>query len=310
MKRQQPANLAASVHRRLLNLSRAKGEDFNFLLVRFAIERLLHRLAQSRYADQFVLKGALLFLVWDVPVHRPTRDLDLLGFGDGAAEQLASVFREICQMDVVPDGLVFDPKTVQVRPIREEQAYGGQRISLTARLGRARIPTRIDVGYGDVIVPASVETTYPTLLDFPAPQIRVYSREAVIAEKVHAMVILDMTNSRMKDFYDLWTLARLFQFDGDVLMRAIASTFERRQTQLPQSVPVALTAEFSGRHDKITQWQAFVRRNRIEVDVKGLPGVVAELSVFLRPLLQAAVEGRPFSAIWDPGGPWAEVSQR
>jgi predicted nucleotidyltransferase component of viral defense system len=308
MNRPQPANLVASVHQRLLNLSKATGEEFNFLLVRFAIERFLHRLAQSRHADQFVLKGALLFLVWDVPVHRPTRDLDLLGFSDGSAEQLARVFREICQVDVTPDGLVFDPKTVQVRPIREEQAYGGQRISLTALLGRARIPIRIDVGYGDVIVPASVETTYPTLLDFPAPQIRVYSKEAVIAEKVHAMVILDMTNSRMKDFFDLWTLARLFRFDGDVLMRAINTTFERRQTPLPQSVPVALTAEFSEKHDKIKQWQAFVRRNRLEVDVAGLPGAVAELSVFLSPLLQAAVEGHPVSAIWEPGGPWTETS--
>lgn len=160
MTRPQPANLVASVRRRLLNLSRATGEEFNFLLVCYAIERLLHRLAQSRYADQFVLKGALLFLVWDLPVHRPTRDLDLLGFGDGSADQLASVFREICQVDVEPDGLIFDPETVQVRPIREEQAYGGQRITLTALLGRARIPTRIDVGFGDVIVPAAVETTY------------------------------------------------------------------------------------------------------------------------------------------------------
>ncbi len=195
-----------------------------------------------------------------------------------------------------------------MRPIREEQEYGGQRITLTALLGRARISTRIDVGFGDAVVPVSDKTTYPTLLESPAPQIRVYARETVIAEKLHAMVRLDMTNSRMKDFFDLWVLARLFHIDGEVLVRAIAATFGRRQTPLPQSAPVAFTTEFSESPDKIMQWQAFVRRNRIDADNAGLPRVITELTIFLMPPLQAAAEELPFYAIWEPGGPWIEMS--
>lgn len=304
MNRPHPANLPASVHQRLLNLSLATGEQFSYVLSRYAIERLLYRLSQSRYADQFVLKGALLFLVWAVPVHRPTRDLDLLGFGDGSAEQLARVFREVCLTAVGPDGVTFDPATIQVRPIREEQEYGGQRITLTVMLGRARIPVRIDVGFGDAIVPASVETSYPALLDFPPPQVRVYPRETVVAEKLHAMVALDMTNSRMKDFFDLWILARLFHFDGDTLVRAIRATFERRQTPLPRGGPVVFTAEFSESPDKVRQWQAFVRRNRLDVDDAGLTRVVADLTSFLLSPIQAAADEVSFSATWEPDGPW------
>ena len=166
MTKVQPANLVVSVHQRLLNRSQKTGEEFNFLLARYAIERLLYRLSQSRYADKFVLKGALLFLVWAVPAHRPTRDLDLLGFGDSSAERLAQVFHELCLMDVEPDGITFVPESIQVRPIREDQEYGGQRITLTALLGRARIPTQVDVGFGDAVIPIPVEIAYPTLLDF------------------------------------------------------------------------------------------------------------------------------------------------
>lgn len=228
MNRPQPTNLPASVHQRLLNLSQTRGEDFNFLLARYVIERLLYRLSHSAYADSFVLKGALLFLIWAVPVHRPTRDIDLLGYGDSSTQQLEHIFREICLVDVVADGVTFDPATIQVRPIREEQMHGGQRITLTAYLGRARIPVQVDVGFGDTIVPAAIATSYPALLDFPAPKIQVYPRESVVAEKLHAMVALDMSNSRMKDFFDVWILARLFAFDGAILVRAFQATFEQQ----------------------------------------------------------------------------------
>ena len=304
MNSSQPANLAASVHQRLLNLSQATGDDFNLLLSRYAIERFLYRMSQSRYADKFVLKGALLFWVWAVPIHRPTRDLDLLGFGDSSAGHLARVFHEICFVEVAPDGVTFAPETIQVQPIREDQEYGGQRITLAALLGRARIPMRIDVGFGDAVVPAAVEAEYPVLLKFPAPRLRTYPRETVIAEKLHAMVTLDMTNSRMKDFFDLWLLARLFHFEGATLVRSILATFGGRGTPLPQGPPVAFTAEFFGSPDKITQWKAFVRRNRIDVGDADLSQVVAELTGFLMPPLLAAADGRSFSATWNPSGPW------
>ena len=304
MNRKVPTNLPASVHQRLLNLSQETGQEFNFLLGRYAIERLLYRLSQSRYANQFVLKGALLFLVWELPVHRPTRDIDLLGSGDDSAAHLAQVFQEICLAPVVPDGIAFDPAAIQVQPIREEQAYGGQRITLTALLGRAKIPTRVDIGFGDTVIPGAINSVYPALLAFPPPQIQVYPKETVIAEKLHAMVALDMTNSRMKDFFDLWTLARLFPFTGATLVQAIQATFERQRTPLPKSVPTAFTPEFSENPDKIRQWQAFVRRNGIETTGASLAQVVPELMTFLMPPIVAAAQRQAFSASWEPGGPW------
>jgi predicted nucleotidyltransferase component of viral defense system len=304
MNRPQPTNLSASVHQRLLNLSQAKGDNFNFLLIRYAIERLLYRLSHSAHADAFVLKGALLFLVWDVPIHRPTRDIDLLGFEGHTAGQLEQIFRDICLVDVVADGLIFDPATIQVRPIREEQVNGGQRVTLTAYLGRARIPLQIDIGFGDAVVPVAVTTGYPTLLDFPSPQIQVYPRESVVAEKLHAMVALDMSNSQMKDFFDIWILARLFIFDGTLLVQAFRSTFAERQTPLPQETPTAFLPEFYADPGKTAQWQAFVRRSRIDTGDTDLAQIIEEIAPFLLPPLQAAAQGISFSASWQPNGPW------
>lgn len=265
MTRKQPVDLVASVHQRLLNISLETGDSFNLLLSRYAIERLLYRLSLSPYANQFVLKGALLFLVWQMPDHRPTRDLDLLGYGDDSTERLMAVFRAICTLEVEPDGLTFLPDSIEVRQIREEQEYGGQRITMTAVLGRARISVRVDVGFGDAIQPAAVEADFPVLLSFPGPCLRVYPREAVISEKLHALVTLDLSNSRMKDFYDLWILSKCFEYDGRTLVSAIRATFERRQTGLSMETPIALTDAFGSNIDKVTQWNAFVRRNRLDV---------------------------------------------
>ncbi|MFZ1755524.1 MAG: nucleotidyl transferase AbiEii/AbiGii toxin family protein [Caldilineaceae bacterium] len=277
-------------------------------MARYVIERLLYRLSRSAYADSFVLKGALLFLIWELPIHRPTRDIDLLGYGESSTQQLDRIFREICLVDVAEDGITFDPATVSVRPIREGQRHGGQRITLTAYLGRARIPTQIDVGFGDVIVPAAMAASYPVLLDFPAPRIQVYPRESVVAEKLHAMVALDMSNSRMKDFFDIWVLASLFAFDGTTLVRAFQATFEQQQTPLPQDTPTAFLPIFYENPEKVTQWQAFVRRSRIETKGADLAQIVADISTFLLPPLQAAANGQSFAASWKPKGPWVALS--
>lgn len=237
MTRQHPVNLPASVHQRLLTLSQQRGEEFNRLLTLYAIERLLYRLTQSSYADRFVLKGALLFLVWAIPGPRPTRDLDLLGFGDNSATTLIHIFQTICTLPVSADGLAFDAQSIRVLEIREDQEYQGQRVELVAHLGRARIPLQIDIGFGDLVSPPPREADYPALLEFPSPRLRIYSMESVIAEKLHAMVILNLTNSRMKDFYDLWTLSRLFSFTSQTLAQAIQSTFARRQTPIPITTP-------------------------------------------------------------------------
>ncbi len=302
MKREAPVNLPASVHQRLLNLSQQRGEEFNLLLTRFAIERLLYRLSCSAEAGRFILKGAMAFFAWGLPPHRPTRDLDLLGYGDSAG--LIEAFQLICATEAEADGLTFDLDSLRAHPIRLDQEYQGQRVELNAYLGRARIPLQIDIGFGDIVSPPAEEAVYPTLLSFPAPRVRVYPKEAVVAEKLHAMIVLGALNSRIKDFYDLWMLAREVPFDGVVLSRAITATFARRQTPLPASRPVALTAEFAGRPDVQLRWAAFLRRNRLVVGQSTFPMVIAALSDFLMPILTALSSGAVFDQAWPAGGPW------
>lgn len=252
--------VAHSVRQRLLNRSRETGEDYNLLLTRYAVERLLYRLSQSEHVDTFVLKGAMLFAVWTGALHRPTRDLDLLGFGDASEERLVGVFRNVCDQPVDNDGMSFDAKTVTGAPIRDEHAYAGIRLRIAATLGNARLKLQVDVGFGDVVTPEARIETYPTLLDSPAPQLRVYSPESVVAEKLEAMVSLGMANSRMRDFYDTWVLLQQFELDDALLATAIRATFERRRTPIPSSVPLGLTDEFGADPAKQRQWVGFLQR--------------------------------------------------
>jgi len=224
-----PVNLVASVRQRLLNLSRARKEDFTLTLTQYAIERLLYRLSRSEYAERFMLKGAMLFAVWAGRPFRPTRDLDLLGYGESSGDELTRLFAAICRTSVEPDGLEFDPQTIKATEIREDQECQGQRVHLDAALGRANISVQVDVGFGDGVIPSVEEIEYPTLIGFPAPLLRAYPKETVVAEKFQAIVAFGVLNSRMKDFYDVWILAQEFPFDGPRLCRAMQATFERRQ---------------------------------------------------------------------------------
>ncbi|MGH7943619.1 MAG: nucleotidyl transferase AbiEii/AbiGii toxin family protein [Opitutaceae bacterium] len=226
-------NIAASVKARLQNVAGRRGDDFNLLLLRYGIERLLYRLSQSSYAEKFLLKEAMLFVVWDEKTHRPTRDLDLLRFGPSETVDLIRVFQEVAAMPVVDDGIIFDPKSVQADDIREDNVYGGVRIRLMGKLGTAEIPVQVDVGAGDAVTPAPETVTFPALLDFPAPRVRTYPVYTVVAEKFEAMVKLGTANTRMKDFHDVWFLAHRFEFDGPTLRKAIEATFARRKTILP-----------------------------------------------------------------------------
>lgn len=310
MSKSSPANLAASVRQRLLNLSRDRGEDFNLVLTRYAIERFLFRLTKSPYVDRFVLKGATLFALWTGRAHRPTRDLDLLGYGDSSGKALAKLFKDICTMDVEPDGLDFDPNSVQVAEIREVQEYGGQRVKLVGMLGNARISLQIDIGFGDVVTPAPEEVDYPTLLAFPAPRIRAYPKESVIAEKLQAMVALGIANSRMRDFYDVWMMSRAFEFGGSLLARAIKATFERRGTEIPIATPLTLTAEFAGDPDKVRQWAAFLQRSGLGGGNVEFAWIIGDLRTFLISPLSAAASGVDFHDIWPAGGPWVAKGPR
>ena len=282
--RPRDTSAARSVRQRLLNRSRQTGEDYNLLLTRFGVERLLYRLSRSDQADQFILKGAMLFAVWTGKIHRPTRDLDLLGFGEPSAERLVSIFRSLGQLVVEDDGLRFDADAVTCGPIRDEQAYGGVCVKLLACLGKARISLRVDVGFGDAVTPNAILAQFPTLLGHPAPSIRVYPAETVVAEKLHAMVSLGIANSRMKDFYDLWILLRDFELDRPMLAKAIRATFERRQTPMPTALPVAMGEDFIADPAKQSQWKGFLSRSGLPDDL-GLEEVVNMLRERLAPLL-------------------------
>ncbi len=304
MTKDRPANLPASIRQRLLNLSISRNEDPNLTLTRYALERLLYRLAHSEYAGQFILKGAMLFAIWMESAHRPTRDLDLLGFGDATSERLTEIFQRLCSVEVEPDGLTFDAQSVRISEIREGQGYPGQRVKFVGLLGTARIPVQIDVGFGDAVTPEAIKINYPTLLDLPAPQMRAYPPETVVAEKLQAMVTLGMQNSRMKDFYDLWIIARQFSFDGVSLAAAVQATFNRRQTAIPNSIPIALSEEFSTDEHKARQWKAFLARSQLEGPDIGLSHVVNELRTFLMPILDSLVNAEDFNHSWENGGPW------
>lgn len=299
-----PKNLGASVRQRLLNLSRASGTDFVVTLSNYALERLLYRLSCSQHRDRFVLKGAMLFRIWSDEPHRATRDMDLLAFGSPATEEIARIFREACRLEVDDDGVAFQPESVRTEDIREAQEYDGIRVRMTAMISQARASLKIDVGFGDAVVPHAEETPYPTLLDFPAPTIRAYARETVIAEKFHAMVSLGIANSRMKDFYDLYALATSCEFSGSVICSAIRATFERRTTPMPSAAPIALTTEFSKDTTKMTQWRAFVTGGSVGKASSDLSEVVAMLGLFLLPPVNSLSAGQSFEKKWVPPGPW------
>ena len=283
----KPRDFGTSVRARLLTLARQKGQAFDLLLTRYANERLLHRLSLSPHRSRFVLKGAMLMTTWFDDPHRPTRDVDFLGYGDSAPDAMLATFREICAIEV-NDGMVFDIDALRVELIREEIEYGGLRLRTTGALAGARITVTIDIGFGDAIEPGLDEVNLPVLLDLPQPRLRVYARETVIAEKFQAMVMLGLANSRMKDFYDVWILSRSYEFDDDRLPRAIAATFERRGTAIPLEAPVALTQAFALDSSKQQQWAAFVRD--LAIGIPALETVVTDLAAFLMPNAQRARE--------------------
>ena len=294
MSREQKRNLPASVRSRLLQVSKDRHLPFDLILSRYAIERLLYRLSQSPHAPQFLLKGAMLFAVWTEATFRPTRDVDFLCFGPSDTASIERIFRELCSLEVEPDGLIFLPDTVQVRPIREDQHYGGVRVELEALLDRAKIDIQADIGFGDSVTPGPEEIEFPTLLpNFPAPRLRAYPTYTVVAEKLEAMASLGQGNSRMKDFYDVWFLASRFDFEGSSLAEAIRRTFERRQTPLdfPDNILASTFADA-----KTAEWRAFVSRNALACPP--FDALLALVRGFVEPPFRGAAEGKAFAARW------------
>lgn len=303
MTKRNLTNIAASIHQRLLNKAKESNRPFNELLQYFAIERFMYRLSKTRHAEKFVLKGALMFTVWTVPSPRPTKDMDLLGRIDNSIDVITAVMQDVCNQKVEPDGMVFDAESVTAKTVVEDAVYEGVRVHISGSLGNARLSVRIDVGFGDVVTPPAKGIDYPTVLDLPAPKLKGYSRESTVSEKFEAMVKLETLNSRMKDFYDIWFLARQFDFEGKVLSKAIRKTFENRKTEIIAS-PVVFQDGFAKDSTKETQWRAFVRKSRLR-DVSGtFEEVDAVIAAFLRPVVAALAEKRPFKQTWKAPGPW------
>lgn len=282
-------DIAASVRARLLELAKAEGADFNQVLVRFALERFLYRLSQSEHGERFLLKGALLFTLWyDMP-HRSTRDADLLGFGASDLPSVAQTFREIFSVPV-DDGIVFDPTSVVVEEIRKDAGYAGARVTIRAELSGARCKTQVDIGFGDAVTPGPIEAVYPVMLnDLPAPRLGTYPVYTVIAEKLHAIALLGMTNSRLKDYLDLAVLLERESLDVDTLASAITATFTRRGMAVPLTWPVGLTEEFGADASRQALWRAFLTKNGLTPS--SLPDIVKLLRTAIEPALSRARNG-------------------
>lgn len=297
-------NVGASVRARLLNRARETQQDFNLILTRYAIERLLYRISISPYANQFLLKGALLFDLWfDIP-HRPTRDADFLGFGASERSRIEGIFKELCAVDAA-DGVVFKSESVRASEIRKEANYNGIRVIMIGLIDGARCHVQIDIGFGDAVTPAPEEVDYPVILDgFASPKLRVYPRYTVVAEKFEALASLGIANSRMKDYFDLWVLSKQSDFHGDTLRQAVHATFDRRGTPLTGNAPLGLTEAFAMDIQKKTQWQAFLRKNGL--DSLELSEVVAELHAFIMPAAVAAHAQLKFDSHWRASGPWSQ----
>lgn len=287
------ANLAASIRQRLKNYAKEHGESFNLVLVRFGLERLLFRITRSS-PEKFVLKGGALFYCWTEQMHRPTRDIDLLSSGDPDPENFRQFFNQVINIEA-DDGLDFDSESLNVAPMKEGEKYPGVRVSLVAYLEKARISLQVDIGFGDATVPTPETVDYPVLLDLPSPRIRAYRKETVIAEKLQAIVDLGIANSRMKDFFDLWTFAKNFDFEGEALCTAIEATFARRETAIPESRPLAFSIEFTEDASKQKQWRAFANRLNVQAD---LTEVTESIARFLMPCLEAIHRGTGSPGHW------------
>ncbi|MCK4513890.1 MAG: nucleotidyl transferase AbiEii/AbiGii toxin family protein [Spirochaetaceae bacterium] len=301
-------NLPASVTAHLLNLAKQTGDDYQTLLTSFCLERFLYRLGASEIRERFVLKGAMLLRLWSNQPYRATRDLDLLRKGDGSFEAIRSDIKTICATPVEPDAVTFDADTIRIEAIRAADEYVGTRAILPARCGTARLNLQIDIGLGDFVWPPPLPCRYPSLLEFPAPVVLAYPREAVVAEKVEAMVVLGDRNSRIKDFFDLYHLAEHFEFDRETLVEAVRKTFARRRTPIPTDAPIGLTPAYWENPSRPAQVRAFARRAGLAVPDNPGEKFVGLLGAFLLPLLENAHHEASSASKWPPGGPWGTAS--
>ncbi len=295
---------ATSIRQKILNKSRTDKRPFTELLQYYAMERFLYRLSQSKYADHFILKGALMLRVWGTSEFRPTKDIDMLGVISNNKDSIIDVFVEILNLDI-DDGLEYDVNSIKTENITEDSDYHGIRVVFMCKLTTAEITIQIDIGFGDLVYPLPKKEHLPVVLDQPAPLIFCYSRESSIAEKFHAMVSLGRLNIRMKDFYDIWLLSRQFDFDGEELQQAIINTLTQRQTLLVDKVD-AFTSEFV--ELKEVQWKAFRKRMSMVSMPEDFTDIVGGVREFLKPTAQSIIKGEIFAQKWTAAGNWSGIS--
>ena len=304
--RREIRDIPASVHRRLLNVARSQGADFNRLLQRYAVERFLYRLSASTEVDRFTLKGATLFRVWDEHEYRPTRDVDFLAGGPEDHAAIRTALETVCGIPCPEDGVAFDPASIQIDAVRDEQQqHGSLRVRIRGYLGRARLGLQVDIGFGDIISPEREERNYPTFLDLPVPRLWTYPRETLIAEKLEAMVRLGTTNSRVKDLWDIVCLARRFEFDGETVQGAVEETFRQRRTPLAGVRRMALSHGYYEDPTRAERWQ--VHQQQVGTDAAGPARLVdagEEMRRFLGPVCDSLIAENPFARAWPAGGPW------
>jgi len=289
-------NKVASIRQRLLNLARERRENFDFVLKQYVIQRLLYRLSISDYQEQFLLKGAMLFLIWTGDLHRPTKDIDLLGFGKNDVDVLEKEFKAICAVEA-DDGLVFDIESLNGAQIKEDALYQGVRIVGHALLDSAKIAFQVDIGFGDAVTPKSEVGVVPSFLDLPEPTVRIYPAYTVIAEKFQAMIALGIANSRIKDFYDIWVMASDMTFEASLLLDAINATFERRETEISDVALTVFDELFMHDESKQKQWKAFLGRNALKSEMS-FSDLMAQLQKFLEPIYQLASSNESIEKHW------------
>lgn len=300
-------NIPASVRARLFNWSKESGENFERTLVRYGVERFLYRLSRHPQANRFILKGAMLFITWPEGIHRPTGDLDLLGYGPPDPDTIRALINDICKIADEQDGLWFDPETTVVEQIREEDKYQGVRVITRAKLENAVIRLQIDVGFGDRVFPDPRRISFPCLLpDMAVPDVLAYPPETVIAEKFEAMVKLGEADSRLKDFSDIWAISRTFGFDLPALAQAMLGTLNQRGTPIPNDIPVALTDAFAALPEKQKGWEGFLKRNPPAIDPPPLPELLSDLRAFLGPVIRALALPEGAKGTWVPGSGWRQ----
>ncbi len=305
MKSDSVKNMAASVRDKLLQMARQSGKPFQSLLIQYGLERFLYRLSQSSFKDEFILKGGLLLVGMGFPLARTTRDIDFLGLIKRDSASVSAAIQQIGKLEL-NDGIAYEFNDLNIEVMSDDSEYPGMRLTFTASLGKARFPMQIDVGFGDAIIPAAKEMTFPTLLDMEPPVVKAYSIETIVAEKFEAALDLADLNSRMKDFYDMWILSQTYSFQGIALQESIIATCQRRNTALNSSAEV-FTKEFADNSDKRTQWISFLRKNKMLDIPEDFSVIMEEIQNFLQPIAKAIEKGVHIEKTWPPKGKWQKT---